>query len=89
MTAAGVTWFGFAQRELPDSYDPERPDATLALKSHPEALASAFVMGIGAGLLTGAVFGFLSTRKAESSSRASLNISPGPRSTAISFKLAF
>ncbi len=88
-TAVGVTWFGFAQRELPDSYDPKHPDPTLALKSHPEALVSAFVMGIGAGLLTGAVFGFLSTRKAESSSRASLNISPGPRSTAISFKLAF
>lgn len=87
-TIAGTAWFGVAQRSIPDTV--VMPDPIPTFKSHPGLLASAFVVGVGIGLLGGAITGLLSTRNTEKSSRrASFHISPSPKYPALTFSLAF
>jgi hypothetical protein len=85
---AGAGGILYAARNL-NFDDITSPFPTLD-ERRPDMLASAFFTGMGVGLTTGALAGYLSVRKLRTSpQRASLHVNPHPRTPSLNLHLAF
>lgn len=90
MSGIGAACFILTHDNIPDLIPKMGEPPPMAISDFPEVLASSFILGLGAGLLSGSAAGYLSTRKVKrSTARATLNIIPTPRSSSIAFRFTF